>query len=379
MPLEETRLVAAADDLAPALDWLDDLDPVGVDVERADWDRYFRAAALVQVGGGGRVALLDPLGFDDWAPVDAFLAGREVVLHALENDVVPLRALGVDPPVVHDTAVAAALLGMPTGLEGLLADVLGVELSGDKAAMQRADWEARPLTPEMLDYAAGDVADLPELWAVLRQRLADAGRWDWYVEEVAAVLAQPDVEARRAWERTKGVGRLDPRARARAKALWEAREVLARDTDTAPGRIVNDKVLLDLAVRPPATSRELGRRGVRRQAVRSFGDRLVEALREGQAAELVPVVRTGRRVTDADRQLEDRLRAVRTAVAAEVGLDPGVLCPSKHLMGAVLADPATPEALRDALGLRRWQWALLERPFTEVLLNPPEDPDPAGG
>lgn len=369
MPLDDYRLIDDQDDLASALDWLADLDPLGVDVERADWNRYYRAAALVQVGGDGRVALLDPLGLQDWEPVAAFMDERTVLLHALENDVAPLQALGVDPRDIHDTAIAAALLGIPTGLESLLADVLGVEMASDKAAMQRADWENRPLTEEMLVYAAGDVADLPRLWEHLATRLEEVGRWDWYMEEVDARLTQPTVEDRRDWQRTKGVGRLDPQARARAKALWEAREDLARDTDTAPGRIVNDKTLLDLALRPPGGVRELGRRGVRRQAVRTFGEEIVTALQQGEQADPVPVERGGRRSTDEDRELADHLRAVRAGIAEEVGLDAGLLCPSRHLLKAVMADPASPQELRDALGLRSWQWSLLADAFVDAVLG----------
>lgn len=376
MPLEEYRLVDSGQGLADCLAWLADLDPIGIDVERADWNRYYRAAALIQVGGDGRVALLDPLAIEDFTPLAAFVADRAVVLHALENDVGPLQSLGVDPPVLHDTAIAAAILGMPMGLETLLAEVLEVTLASDKAAMQRADWEKRPLTEEMLIYAAGDVADLPRLWAILEERLHEAGRWDWYVEELAAIITQPGVEQRRDWQRTKGVGRLDPRARARAKALWEAREDLARGTDTAPGRIVNDKILLDLALKPPGTLRELGRRGMRRQAIKTFGEDIVQALQDGADAAPVPVERDGRRSTDADRELADELRARRTVVAEEVGLDPGLLCPSRHLLRAVMADPQTPEALRDALGLRDWQWNLLAETFTDALFEPlDEDPD----
>ncbi|CAN5203357.1 ribonuclease D [soil metagenome] len=368
MPLEEYRLVDTAQGLTAALAWLDDLDPVGIDVERADWNRYYRAAALIQVGGDGRVALVDPMALQDLAPLHDFCAGRVVVLHALENDVGPMQSVGVDPTVIHDTAIAAAILGMPMGLETLLHEVLDVTLASDKAAMQRADWEKRPMTDEMLSYAAGDVADLPRLWGILEAKLHEADRWDWYVEEVAAIISQPNVEQRRDWQRTKGVGRLDPMARARAKALWEAREDLARDTDTAPGRIVNDKVLVDLALTPPGNLRELGRRGVRRQAVKTFGEDIVQALQT--TATPVPVERAGRRSTDADRELSDLLRARRSEIAEEVGLDAGMLCPSRHLLKAVMSDPQSPEELREALGLRDWQWNLLAEAFIDALFEP---------
>ena len=372
MPLDSYRLIDDQADLADALDWLRDLDPIGVDVERADWNRYYRAAALVQVGGDGRVALLDPLALDDWAPVEAFFAERAVLLHALENDVVPLQALGVDPPVIHDTAIAAAVLGIPMGLETMLADLLGVELESDKSKMQRADWEARPLTEEMLVYAAGDVADLPELWELVEAQLHESGRHHWYVEELEATRNQPSVEERRDWERTKGVGKLNPSARARAKVLWNTREDLARDTDTAPGRIVNDKTLIDLASKPPKATRELGRRGVRRQAVKEFGEDLIHALEIGANADPEPLKRNGRRTSDADRDLADQLRVLRAEIAEEHGLDAGMLCPSRTLLRAVASDPQSPEELRDALGLRHWQWALLSEEFEEAVFAPAE-------
>ncbi len=387
MPLTELVLVDSPGALDRALSLLDDLDVVGVDVERADWDRYYRAAATIQVGGRGRVAVVDPLALTDLSALDAFLAGRTTVFHALENDLEPIVTVGVRPDTMADTAVAAAVLGLPTGLEVLLRDLLGVELSGDKAAMQRANWEARPLTPQMLAYAAGDVADLPALWTALERRLTATDRRHWYDQELAATLAQPPVEQRREWTRTRGAGRLDAAARARLRALWNAREDLGRSTDTAPGRIAGDAVLVDLATTPPRGVAELGRRGVRRQAARLFGHRLLAAIAEGDAAPPEPrsASRAGRAPTDADRAMIERLRQLRSIRAKALGIDAGVLCPSRTLGGAVLADPATPAALRDALGLRPWQWEQLGATFCEALRlegpgKPPAvtDPPPLG-
>lgn len=334
---------------------LEDLEYVGVDVERADSDRYYRAAALIQVGGEGRVALVDPIELEDLSPLTDYLGHRVTVLHALENDLGPMASAGVVPGAVEDTAIAAAVLGLPTGLETLLKDLLGVELSSDKSAMQRAPWEERPLTEQMLHYAAADVADLPELWAELEARLEDAGRIDWYEQELDATVEQPSVEDRRDWQRTKGIGRLNPAVRARVRHLWRVREELAQDTDTAPSRIAGDKILVDLATNPPTGKSELGRRGVRRQAVRRFGDALIEAVQTPLEPERV---RTDRRrpPTDEDRAMAETLRALRAARAEELGLDAGFLCPSRTLMGAVLADPRDPAELRDALELRPWQW-----------------------
>jgi ribonuclease D len=364
MPLHDLTIADTPEKLEAALDHVRDLDPIGVDVERADWDRYFRTPALIQVGGQGRVTVVDPLAIDDLEPLARFLAGRVAVFHAMENDLPPLLPRGVDPPHVEDTAVAAALLGFPTGLAALLEQLLGVSLDGDKAAMQRADWEARPLSPEMIAYAAADVADLPALWEELAARLEATGRFSWYREELDALLARPSVEERRAWDRVRGVGRLDQPARARMHALWSAREQLARSTDTAPNRIAGDKVLVDLATRPPSGTAELGRRGMRRQAIREFGEPLLAALEDPPAA---PDPAARRKPTDEDRVNADRLRALRADLAAELGLDAGVLCPSRPILGALLTDPRDGEALRAALGLRRWQWEQVGPAFCKAL------------
>lgn len=380
MPPSQVVLADTPEGLGRALEMLDDLAVVGVDVERADWDRYWRAAALIQVGGAGKVALVDPLLLPDLGDLDRFLADRTCVLHAMENDLGPLGTVGIRPPRLEDTSLAATMLGLPLGLESLLRDLLGVELAGDKGAMQRADWEARPLPEDMQAYAAGDVADLPELWAQLETRLHAAGRWDWYRQEVEVVSAQPPAEERRDWTRTKGLGRLDPAARARLRALWDTREELARTTNTAPSRIAGDKLLVDLAVHPPLSTGELGRRGVRRAAVRTWGSALLAAIGTAQVALVEPLLgrtRAGRAPTDADRAVVDRLRALRTERAEALGLDPGVLCPSRTLMGAVLADPASPAALRDALGMRPWQWEQLGWVFCEALELDGEDKPPS--
>lgn len=369
MPLLEMVLVDDAAALEGALAALPPMDAVGVDVERADWQRYWRSAALIQVGGEGHVVVVDPLAVADLAPLDRFLSGRTVVLHALENDLGPLETAGIRPACIEDTAIAAAICGLPTGLEVLLSELLALEPSNDKAAMQRADWERRPLTPAMLSYAAGDVADLPALWAALASRLDDLGRRGWYDEELAATLAQPPVEVRRDWARTKGIGRLDAQARGRVRALWTAREALAKDTDTAPGRILKDEVLVDLATTPPAHARELGRRGMRRRAIREFGDAVLEALRASEGAE--PPPRSGRRTTEDDRALADRLRVIRAQIAEEIGIDAGVLCPSKVLIGGVIAAASTPDELKVGLELRDWQWALLSERFCEAAGIPP--------
>ena len=344
---------------------------VGVDVERADGDRYFRAAALVQVGVTSRCVLLDALAIADLSALDSFLDGRLVVLHALENDLDPLASSGVHPERVADTAIAAMLLGLPTGLSPLLHELLEVPITEEKERFQRADWTARPLTDELQQYAAGDVVHLPAAWADLERRLEEAGRTSWYAEELAASVERAG-ETRRAWTRVRGTGKLDGRGRAILRALWEEREAVARQHDVAPQRLIRDEVMVDLSQRPPRRLGDLPSRGVRRAPARDYGARFIEAIQRGADAPAEKATSGLRRSDRDDRKRYDRLRHARSAVAQQIGVDSGVLCPSQALWRAVLSDPDDPDELVASAGLRQWQAGLLRDVLWEAFTLPEE-------
>lgn len=80
---------------------------------------------------------------------------------------------------VFCTKVAARVAGVaknPT-LKDLTAQFLGIELS----KLERlSNWQARPLTPKQIDYAASDVRYLHPLHRELKWRLADEGRTELF-------------------------------------------------------------------------------------------------------------------------------------------------------------------------------------------------------
>lgn len=358
--------VDAAEAVGPSLGHLD-AEVVGVDVERADADRYFRRAALVQVGVPGACVLLDGEVLDELPALDDFLGPeRLAVLHAVENDLEPLAAKGVRPTRFADTAIAASLLGLPTGLGGLLDEVLDVSLDGDKSAYQRADWAARPLSEGMAAYAAGDVVHLPRLWGELAGRLEDTGRGEWYEQELAWTVTRAAEDARD-WRRVKGAGRLSPAQRAVLRGVWEERERLAREHDIAPNRLLHDDVLREVAADPPRTEAQLVRRSQRRRSLlRRHAADLLAAIDRGADAPPEPKEGSGRRWSDVDRDIYDALRRRRAEVAADLGLDAGVLCPSRPLWAAVVGDPADGHELCELADLRPWQATLLAEPLWDV-------------
>ncbi len=351
-----------------------DAEVVGVDVERADAHLYYRRAALIQIGVRDHCVLLDAVTIEAFPEVDAFFGpDRIAVLHAIENDLEPLAGRGVRADRVADTAIAAAVLGLPIGLGALLGEVLGVELDGDKGAFQRADWEERPLGPGMANYAAGDVVHLPQLWRELQAMLVNTGRDDWYDQELVATIDQA-AENRRDWTRVKGSGRLSDQQRAILRAVWEAREQVAQEENIAPNRLIHDDVLRDLATSPPATEAQLVRRSQRRRSLlRRHAEPLMAAVTAALEGPPEPKAGDGRRWTDTDRAAYDALRKRRAQLAEELGIDAGVLCPSRPLWAAVIGDPPDADALCRLAGLRPWQAAVLAEPLWDAYLQARED------
>ena len=159
----------------------------------------------------------------------------ETLFHDADYDLRLLdREYGFRAESLFDTRIAAQLLNEPgVGLAALLEKYLGVRL--DKR-FQRADWSARPLSPEMLEYAASDTRHLPELRDILADKLEERGRMEWAREEfelVTLVRASDPDGAEAGWLRVKGAKALRGRELAIQRELWEWRESVARRADRA--------------------------------------------------------------------------------------------------------------------------------------------------
>ena len=140
--------------------------PVAIDAERASGYRYSARAYLVQLRrNGSGTALVDPIAFDDLKPLAEALGDAEWILHAANQDLACLAAVGLRPTTLFDTELAGRLLGYPrVGLATLVETVAGRSLRKEHSAV---DWSTRPLPGPWLEYAALDVEALLELRDVL--------------------------------------------------------------------------------------------------------------------------------------------------------------------------------------------------------------------
>ena len=234
--------------------------PIGIDAERASGYRYGQRAYLVQLRREpAGTFLIDPIAFDNLAPLGAVIRDLEWVLHAASQDLPSLREVGLDTTRLFDTELAARLAGFErVGLATMVELLLGFQLAKEHSA---ADWSRRPLPEPWLKYAALDVEILIELRDALEAELIAQGKLEWAQEEFQAVLAAaPPAPRTDPWRRTSGMHKVRTRRQlAVVRALWEARDQLARVRDTAPGRVLPDSAIIAAATTAPETPEQLGR------------------------------------------------------------------------------------------------------------------------
>lgn len=227
--------------------------PVALDAERASGHRYGQRAFLIQAKReGSGIALLDPAALPDLTAFAAAIGDCEWVLHSATQDLACLAEVGLRPQRLFDTELAGRLLDLPrVGLASLTESLLGWHLAKGHSA---ADWSIRPLPPDYLRYAALDVELLLQLRDVLEELLHEAGKWQWAQQEFDALLRWEPKVHQEPWRRTAGSHRLrSQRSLAVLRALWQARDELARRFDIAPGRVLPDSALIAAAEQLPDT------------------------------------------------------------------------------------------------------------------------------
>jgi len=343
---------------------------VAADTEAASFHRYHDRIFLIQLSSPSRTEIIDPLAVADLAPVGRLLADPKVekIFHDADYDLRILdRDYGFRARRLFDTRIAAQLAGEPAvGLAALLEKYAGVKLAKEH---QKADWSRRPLPPAMLAYAAADTAHLPALREQLRARLTELGRLAWAEEEFTHLEelrwtggGAPDGGGPDAFLRVKGAKALAPRQLAALRELHHWREALGAEQDRATFRIIGNDALLAVAKALPRAPAELG--GIAAlppSLAKRHGPALLDGVRRALAlpeSELPRVERPPRHARDpAVEARVERLKTVRNHAAAELGLDPGVLCGRSTLEAVARAQP--PPNDRAGLArigeLRRWQ------------------------
>lgn len=348
---------------------------LALDTEGASFHRFVDRIYLLQLSTRDQHAIIDPLPIATPALLGQIVEDPkvEVVFHDADYD---LRLLhqdyGWQIRNVFDTRIAAQLLGIKAfGLAALLERSFGLKL--DKKH-QRADWSMRPLTDDMLDYAAQDTMHLLGLRDQLHDELKEKGRLAWAREEFERLEGTrwPAEDPANAFLKVKGARDLTRRELALFRELVIWRDATALKLDRATFRVVSNEVLFEAARLAPRTRDVLAKiKGMPRGILERAGDEMLAAVARGlevPESELPRFPKSAR--WDRDPEFEHKvgaLKAVRDAAAARLELDPGVLFSRDRMEAVARLLPQEPAALETIPEMRKWQVAELGEGFVKAL------------
>ena len=350
---------------------------IAVDTEFMRETTYWPRLCLIQAAGPDIAAVIDPMADGlDLKPFLELMADATIqkVFHAGRQDVEIFYNLGVIPHPLFDTQIAAmaAGFGEQIAYDALVRQLLRIDI--DKSS-RFTDWSRRPLSQTQLDYAAGDVIHLAELYPMLHERLEREGRLAWVEEEMAGLVdpSNYDMTPENAWRRLKP-RRHAPKYIAVFQAVAAWRERTAQTRDQPRGRIIKDEAIDEIATQAPTDMDSLSRL---RSAPKGFsGSRfapeLLATIKEALASPEAHAPQVDRPKTQAPPQgasaVVELLKVLLKARAEEAGVASKLIATVADLEKIAADDDADSQALHgwrrdafgaDALKIKRGELALV--------------------
>ena len=348
-----------------AIKELSQVTEMSVDIEGDSLYHYNERVALIQISGGEKHYIFDPLVLDSVLELGPLFANRSIlkIFHGSDYDITSLkRDYGFTIGPIFDTALAARATGMIRySLKELVSKYFQVSLCKEH---QKSDWSVRPLSKEQLDYASEDTAYLSPLRSLLIAEVSKRGREDQLEEEF--VFMENIVWTRKPFNsddylRIKGANALPFEGQHILKELVLVRDRLAREKDLPPFKVAHSGDLVRLAAERPMDEQaftQIFSKG------RISKDKAlwVEAIQKGvMCTEPLPKKERktggGPPMTRYQQKLFVNLRIWRDKQAESEGVEPAMILTTPLLQEICKKRPGSIVALESIVPLRKWQIA----------------------
>jgi ribonuclease D len=367
--------------LAELVAALNGVKQVAIDAERASGFRYSQRAYLIQIAIRDLgIWLVDPVADIDLSDLIAPLNSKTWLLHAATQDLPCLAELGFKPAGLIDTELTARIVGLErVGLGSVCESLLEIELAKEHSA---ADWSQRPLTQEMLDYAALDVDVMFELWDKLSELARETEKEAWLAQEFEHLLDfKPKPALEEPWRGLPGISRIKDLAKLKiAASLHATRDAIAVEKDIAPGRLIPDRSIMAAVNQAPKSRSDLANnKEFQGRASRTLLSTWWDAVARAQELEIslepsekgngIPNHKSWeRRFPEAHHRLEV-VRPLVLALAAELKIPVENLLTPDYLRRVCFEPQQDVAAQLAEYGARKWQIDLVTEVIQKGLLD----------
>ncbi|RTZ98186.1 MAG: ribonuclease D [Deltaproteobacteria bacterium] len=363
------------DSLREAVNTLSRSQAVAFDLEADSMYHYQERVCLIQMAQNGRIWVIDPLEIDDMEPLrDLFAdASVEKIFHGADYDIRSLyRDFRIEISNLFDTELASRFLGVSqTGLANILSARFDVFV---EKKYQKKDWSKRPLPPEMLAYAAGDVVYLHALTDLLKAELKEAGREKWVREECRLLTQVRPAEKNNdpLFLRFQGAGRMDRRSLAVLEAVLQVRDRMARKRDRPVFKIMGSRTIRGIVSEKPVTLADLKKsRVMSDKQIAMYANEVLAAVKNAMdlSPEDLPAYPRIKKPAP-DPRLSHRIKALkswRETIADSLDIPAGQLINNLQIAAIATVNPRDKTALLNIDGIKAWQVKAFGDAFLAVL------------
>lgn len=229
---------------------------IALDTEFLRRDTYYAKLALLQIAIKDDIYLVDTLLMDIkdlWAAIARAKAVK--IIHSGRQDLEIMHNMfGMLPNNIFDTQIAAGFCGLraETSYAELCSTICNIEDMDKK--LQNCNWTKRPLTPQMINYAAIDVKYLEQIYNHLQRIISEQNRDEAFSEKTYDVLLATGLYTKvvqNAWKKIKYYKK-DEKFIARLKAISIFREEAAQALDVPRRFFLTDDQVIGICNNPPA-------------------------------------------------------------------------------------------------------------------------------
>ena len=332
---------------------------IAVDTESNSLHAYQEQVCLIQFSTPGEDFLVDSVLLDNLDALAPIFANEriETIFHAAEYDLICLkRDYDFKFVNIFDTQIAARILGWKkVGLGNILESQFNIKLN---KKYQRANWKARPLTPEMMRYAQFDTHYLIELRNRLDDLLKKSEFYDLAQEDflrICDVNGSASIPRERLCWKVNGSHELTPQQMAVLQELCLYRDAIAEKLDRPLFKVIPDQTLVEISRHCPFDYSELGQvYGVHNWLLRKHGREIVAAVKRGLNAEPIEPQNHKRPAASYFSRM-DAMHTWRKETARKIGVESDVVLPRDLMEAVVRENPKTGSELAGLLETVPWR------------------------
>lgn len=252
---------------------------IGIDTEFVRKDTYFANLCLLQISTKEEIFVIDPLKLKLESFVEILIDEKiKKIFHDPHQDLgIFYKNFGVITNNIFDVQASVKFLGIRNQIsyQDACLRILNVKI---EKTQQFRQWNLRPLSPEMIDYAAQDVVYLINLYEKLRQMMEEKLMYKnfcYYMNELFCKKEFYHPNLDEVWKKMK-INEANPKIIDNLTILAAFREECAIVLNMPRGHTISDQDLLLIATKLPANEREMNSLNIKSSFNRSQKARLFE-------------------------------------------------------------------------------------------------------